>query len=95
MEFKSKIIEIINENLKNLNPKIYLFGSRATAKNSDVSDIDIGIDCGRNLTLMELSDVKENLEKSNIIYKIDVVDFNNVDKNFKRIVFENGVVEWQ
>ncbi|HPN32747.1 MAG TPA: nucleotidyltransferase domain-containing protein [bacterium] len=95
MEFKTKIIRLINESLKGLNPKIFLFGSRSSMKNLDDSDIDIGIDCGRKLSLIELSDIKEKLEESNIIYKIDVVDFNNIDNKFKQIVFENGVIEWQ
>ncbi len=95
MDFKTEILRIINEYLKELHPKIFLFGSRAAAKNSEVSDIDIGIDCNRKLTSIELSDIKEKFENSNIVFKIDIVDFNNVSEKFKQIIFENGVVEWQ
>lgn len=94
MEYKEKIIKIINETLKDT-PKIFLFGSRSCGCETTVSDIDIGIDCSRNLLLNELSDLKEKFEESNIIYKIDIVDFYDAEEKFKEIAYKKGLKIWQ
>ncbi len=36
--------------------------------------------------------IKEDLENSTIAYKVDVVDFETVDKKFKNKVFKNKII---
>ena len=39
-----------------------------------------------------MNDMMEDFEKSNIPYKIDLLDFSKVDKNFKNKVKEEKII---
>lgn len=67
--------------------KLYLFGSRAKDKNRACSDIDLAIDCnGKALSALIKSQLKFELEHSNLDYKVDLVDLNNTSEDFKKAI---------
>lgn len=53
-----------------------MFGSRAKNIDTSISDIDIGIETDKPIEFHKVSLIKEKFENSNIIYKIDIIDFN-------------------
>ena len=62
---------------------VFIFGSRATGKAKKYSDYDIGILGTKSVPLNILAKINEALEESNLPYRVDVVDFSLVSKDFK------------
>ncbi len=94
VETKEKIIRLLLALFPNIK-KIYLFGSRARGTNHDRSDIDIALDCGPSDSRLRLGEVKDVLNHTNILYKIDVVDFNAVPPRLKESILKEGVIWYQ
>ena len=63
---------------------IFLFGSRAVGNAKPLSDIDIGILGLEPLPTIIKADLESDLEESIVPYKIDLIDFYQVDKDFKK-----------
>lgn len=61
--------------------KIYLFGSRATGKFKEFSDIDIAIKSKKNLGNL-LFKIQSELEDSDLPYKVDLLNWNNIAKEY-------------
>lgn len=68
--------------------KIFLFGSRASITNRRFSDYDIGIIGKKPIPSPKISAVKEELEESKIPVVVDVVDFSQVDPEFKHVAMQ-------
>ena len=65
------------EYFKDKDVNIYLFGSRARGEERKYSDIDIAIDSKEDLKY-DLVKLKEIIEESNLIYKVDLVELKKV-----------------
>jgi len=65
--------------------EIWLFGSRVHGKNlKPFSDIDLAIiQPTTNRQMMQLADA---FSESDLPYKVDIIDWNNIDENFKKII---------
>jgi len=65
--------EFLKEFFKNDDVKVYLFGSRARGDFRRYSDIDLAVESNEDIRdkIIELKDI---LEESNLIYKVDIVD---------------------
>ena len=86
------IIEILK---KNLNPtKLILFGSRAKGKSTSGSDFDIAVvsDPVNNINQRK---VKEAIEAVSGLYKVDVVYWDELDEDFKKIISKSGKVIYE
>jgi predicted nucleotidyltransferase len=64
--------------------EFYLFGSRITNRVKPFSDIDLLY--FDNISDKELSQLKEDLEESNLPYKVDLVNYNKCSASFKKII---------
>jgi predicted nucleotidyltransferase len=62
----------------------YAFGSRVKGTQKQFSDLDL-VHMG-DLSELEIADIKEQLENSNISIKIDVVNYNDCSDGFKAII---------
>jgi len=65
--------EFLKEFFKNDNVKVYLFGSRARGDFRRYSDIDLAVESNEDIR-DKIIELKEILEESNLIYKVDIVD---------------------
>ena len=90
-------IQIIKNILKNhiSNGKVYIFGSRVKDTNKKFSDIDIVIDINAKLSLNEMSRIKDDFEESDLIYIVDIIDYNAVDNSFKSIIDNEKVLIYE
>jgi len=70
--------------------KVYLFGSRANGTMGRYSDIDIGVLPNEQLPTGLLSSIREALEQSNILYRVEIVDLSKVADEFKNRVTSEG-----
>jgi len=69
--------------------KAFIFGSRATGTNRKYSDIDLGIVARTKVPTTTMFDLEDEFDQSNLPFKVDVVDFNNVSENFKKVALKN------
>lgn len=63
--------------------QVFVFGSRAKGQARRWSDVDVGILGGERVPLSALGLINEELENSDIPFKVDVVDFSRVSKGFR------------
>lgn len=64
----------------------FIFGSRATGRNRKFSDIDLGINGPKPLTPKEYISIQNEIEDSDIPYRVDLVDFAKVNNKFKQVL---------
>ncbi len=76
--------EIILSLIDNEKVSVFLYGSRATGQEEHGSDIDIGLWSTEKIDKSILRKINEAIEESIVPYRVDVVDFTNVDENFKK-----------
>jgi len=74
--------------------KIYLFGSRARGTNKPGADIDIAVDCGKQIAFGEMERARVTLEHLVIPVFIDLVDMHAIPDEFRKTIQEEGI-EWK
>jgi predicted nucleotidyltransferase len=84
-KWKKLIKEIVRKYLPDKDYKIFIFGSRAEGKNRKFSDIDLGIEGPEKISSLIHLNIEEDLENSDIPYRVDVVDFKTVSPDFAKI----------
>lgn len=90
IEKLNKQILAIMDNYLDLNDyRVFFFGSRVKGDNFPRADIDLGVDGSRTIPAKIKIEIKEDLEKIPILYKIDFVDFQNTSKRFRREALKN------
>ncbi len=62
---------------------VFLFGSRAAGNARVLSDIDVGILGMKPLPSIIMAGLESDLEESIVPFKIDLIDFYQVDEAFK------------
>jgi len=68
---------------------VFVFGS--FLKRKFFHDIDVGI-IGKGIDEEKMALIRDDLENSLIPYKIDLVNFNKVEKKFKEEVFRQKIL---
>jgi len=87
---KAQILEIVGRYLDLRFYRIFIFGSRVSAFNSERSDIDIGIEGPKEIPGNIRIEIAEDLEDLPILYKFDVVDFSKVTPEFRKEALKNA-----
>lgn len=91
MEFKEitrQIAAIVGSELKG-NYRLFLFGSRAQGTHNEKSDIDIGIISETPITGNQMLTIQDKIEQIQTLLKIDVVDFNSLEDEFRKIALKH------
>lgn len=86
-KYISMIKEIIFSVIDKNEYKVFMFGSRATQKFKNYSDVDVGI-LGKKPLGKLYYKIINLIEESVIPYKVDIVDFALVDEQFKNIALQ-------
>ena len=93
MEKLNKIVKIINEEL---NPqKIILFWSRAKNDFKNGSDIDLCILGADNTDNRKIRKLKEKIDDISGLYSVDLIFYEKIDEEFKKIILETGKVIYE
>lgn len=85
--------EILSKNLtEGIN--VWVFGSRATFKTKPSSDLDIALEAlnQQPISLELLYKLQDEFEFSELPWKVDVIDLNAVDQNFRKIIDREKVL---
>ncbi len=91
--YLQRILAIVMEGLRDKHVSVYLFGSRAEARQHPASDYDLAIDAPEDEELA-LHRIRDALEESTIPYTVDVVDLRLADASLKDHVKEKGILLW-
>ena len=92
-DFKT-VRKIVLGRLRPRDARVYLFGSHATGKARTHSDIDIAILPLRRLPPTILTEIREQLEESDVVRNVELVDLSQTDAAFRRRVQKDGV-QWK
>lgn len=84
-KLEKEILGVIGKYLDLNKYRVFFFGSRVAGKASERSDIDIGIDGHLPIPFEIIFDIKEELKRLPILYKIDVVDFQSANLKFQEV----------
>ena len=84
-KLKKEILEIVANHLDVNKYRVFFFGSRVTGKGDEHSDIDIGIEGSKPVSFKIMAQIQEEVSDLPILYRIDIVDFKNVDKDFYEV----------
>jgi hypothetical protein len=71
--------------------KAWVFGSRADGRARRYSDLDLAIYAGRRLTLDEVARLTEAFSDSDLPYRVDVVDWHDIDDRWRQIIVAERV----
>lgn len=72
--------------------KIYLFGSYARGDNTRSSDIDLAIDNGKEIPLIEIAQIAHMIDVLNLVQRTDVVDFQSVPASLQQKILKEGIL---
>lgn len=87
---QKKIITVLSALFPNA--KIILFGSRARGTASEWSDIDLALDAQEKIDFIDIGEARDVLSALNIPYKIDIVDFQSVSPEMKKLIKDGGII---
>lgn len=87
-EITKRIKEIVSRHFDG-GVRFFIFGSSVT--DEKFNDIDLGI-IGEGVNREKIERLKEELEESSIPYKIDIINFNDVDQKFHDKILREKII---
>lgn len=92
---KPRYIEQVKDVISKFDPqgsnRYFLFGS--SVRKEKFHDIDLGV-TGNKSSQKRLSELRDNFYDSNIPYKVDVIDFDAADSDFREYVLHKETKVW-
>ena len=71
--------------------EFYVFGSRAKGTHKPFSDLDL---CTlKTMPILEKAQLQEDFEESNLPFKVDIIDWNDISEDFKQFI-KNDLVKF-
>jgi ribosomal protein S18 acetylase RimI-like enzyme/predicted nucleotidyltransferase len=86
---EKKHLQIVNKILEKYDYSFFAFGSRVNGKNKKFSDLDIFY--FEEISNIDLSNLEEAFEESDLPFKIDIINFKKCDQEFQAIMMQNYV----
>ena len=68
--------------------EVYAFGSRVDETHRDISDLDLAFarPNGEKMPISQWGDLKEAFSESDLIFRVDIIDYNGVEPRFREII---------
>ncbi|MGL4595073.1 MAG: nucleotidyltransferase family protein [Thermoguttaceae bacterium] len=82
-EFET-IIQILSEHVPV--GEVRAFGSRYKWTNKNYSDLDLAIDTGKKMTMMQMSLLKDAFEECDLPFRVDVLDYQSISPEFRAVI---------
>lgn len=86
--------QIFLKHIANLDYSVFLFGSRACGNAKKMSDIDVGVIGKNKFPILTKFAIEDDLDESIVPFKVDIVDFFDVDEKFKKEALSK-VIYWK
>ena len=87
-DYLPEMKKIIANRLDLENYRLFLFGSRSEGTNRRFSDYDLGILGPKKVSATDLALMSADLDDSEIPYRVEIVDFQNVSESFRRVAMK-------
>lgn len=71
------------------NRPVYVFGSRVQGNHKPYSDLDLAIISKMPLDLSVLAELSDAFIQSDLPFKVDIIDWASIDKEFQDIILQN------
>ena len=71
--------------------QVIIFGSRAKGTHKKFSDIDICLKAPQAIPRKVIALLKARCSESNLPYKVDILDYHDLDESFRAIVDTTGI----
>lgn len=84
--------EIVLSNIDKAKYAVFLFGSRARVIHGEKTDIDIGFLGDKSVPQKKLNEIKDKIDESIVPFNVDLIDFFNVNNEFKAQALKNIIV---
>ena len=80
--------------LKNIVPDypVWAFGSRVSGGAKQFSDLDIVIMTQEPLSLTDMADLKEAFDQSDLVFKVDIVDWASTSDSFRKVIKAEKII---
>jgi predicted nucleotidyltransferase len=91
-QIKQWLKTTLNDNLQGISYRAFIFGSQANKQELSRSDIDLGILADNEIPAINMFKISKAIEDLPMLYKIDLVDFTQVNSDFRAVALKN--VEW-
>jgi uncharacterized protein len=91
-KYMEQLKQIILEELAGEDIRVFLFGSRARGTHRSGSDVDIGLMPTKTMDPIGIAVLRERIEASNIPYKVDIVNFQDVSDEFRKSALRGAVI---
>lgn len=82
------VLDILNKFVPSC--EVRIFGSRYKWTAKDYSDLDLAIVCKEKIDWKLLADIKEAFQESELPYRVDVLDWNSISEEFKKVIETSG-----
>jgi predicted nucleotidyltransferase len=89
-DHRQLVLNILHANLPQ-STKTWVFGSRTTGRARRYSDLDLAIDAGRRLTLDEIARLSEAFSDSDLPYRVDLVDWQDINDHWRQTIVAERV----
>jgi predicted nucleotidyltransferase len=91
-QIKEWLKTTLEDNLRDISYRAFIFGSQANRQELTRSDIDLGILADKEIPAVNMVRINWAIEDLPMLYKVDLVDFTQVDEKFRAVALKN--VEW-
>lgn len=71
---------------------VWAFGSRATGRAKQYSDLDLAISGNKPLGIDSAAQLAEAFAESDLPYKVDIVDWTRTSESFRKVIERDRVV---
>ena len=92
VDLKPHELEVVRNILNRFVPEaeIIVFGSRIHGTAKPWSDLDLAIKAKSALDWKLLEDIKEAFQESELPFRVDVLDWNDITEMFRKVIEING-----
>lgn len=83
--------QFVCRRLQPFGARVFLFGSQARGDAHEKSDIDLAVDAPESMPAHVLAELRLDLEDSNVLRAVDLVDLRHADPALRSAVAREGV----
>jgi predicted nucleotidyltransferase len=89
-EDRREVLKILQAQIPKL--PVWAFGSRVQGTARAYSDLDLAVITQEPLSMAAMADLKNAFDESDLVFKVDLVDWATTSENFRKIIKKTKVV---
>ena len=89
-DYREMVLHILKKHIPD--EKVWVFGSRAKRTANNSSDLDLVIVSKDKISPRVMAALNFDFEESDLPFKVDILDWQNISDEFKQVIKENYIV---